>query len=615
MQYSQHFYDSFYRAMAAIPVSFVKVKSKTKPWITPVLLDLINKRWRAFREKDFILYNHYKKKVKMEIVKSKKIWSNKMCKSSKGFWSIVSNVRGKNVTKSSHHIISLFSNATDAVNSINVRFGQFFGSSTSFDKFPVIKCENVEICNETIVYNLLSRLETDKAMGSDMIPPVLLKLTAVELCRPLCHIFNLSFRHACIPQTWKIADVCPVPKTSPVKLDQLRPISLLPCVSKICEKVVINSYHSSLIKCLDVSQFAYKPKSSTVLALITIHDYILRFFDDPNVRGIRVIAFDMTHAFDSVPHNLLLQSLCNFRHEFSDSDMFLNWLNDYLCNRQQCVRLGNVRSRVLDVTSGVPQGSILGPYLFAIYMSSYQPVDSDVCVTKYADDVTLVVPVYKTDTSDSRTLMPEIENFKMWCRDHCMEINEKKTKIMNICFSRNPISPVSFFDNVTSLKVLGLIFNCKLNWSDQLSAICSKISKRLYILRVLKPLMSHDQLVFVFNQTIRAVFEYASPVFLNPGSSFDAKLFLLCKRAFRIIHGKDVASCDKCRMFDFIDRRKALSMRIFLNAIRDHNHAIHHLMPSFSKRSSRIILPPVNSDRRAKGFVFSCSEMYNKNIL
>ena len=463
------------------------------------------------------------------------------------------------------------------------------------------------------MYDLLSSLKTDKAMGSDMIPPALLKLTAAEICRPLCHIFNLSFRYGCIPQTWKIADVCPVPKTSPVKIDQLRPISLLPCVSKICEKIVMSFYHSSLVKCLDDSQFAYRPRSSTVMALITIHESILRLFDDPGVRGIRLIAFDMTRAFDSVPHNLLLQTLCDLRDSIPDSDLLLNWVNDYLCNRQQRVRLGNVRSQLIDVTSGVPQGSILGPILFSIFMSSYQPVDCNVSVTKYADDVTLVIPVFKTDVSDFCTLTPEIEHFKKWCSEHSMTINAKKTKIMNVCFSRNPLLTVPLFDNVSSLKVLGLIFNCKLNWSDHLSFICSKISKRLYILRILKSLMSHDQLVFVFNQTIRTVFEYASPVFLNPGSVFDTKLLLLCKRAFRIIHGKDIDSCDKCHMFDFIDRRKAMSLRIFSEAIHDTSHVIHHLMPNFSKRSERIILPSVSTDRRTKGFVFSCSLMYNES--
>ena len=133
---SQFLYEKLYHAMAVIPVSFVKFKPKTKPWITPVVLDLINKRWKAYRCKNYVLYNHYKEKVKREIVKSKKIWSSKMCKSSKGFWSLVNNVRGKNTSKSVHHLVSLFSNASEAAEAINTRFSQFFCKSEPFSRVP-----------------------------------------------------------------------------------------------------------------------------------------------------------------------------------------------------------------------------------------------------------------------------------------------------------------------------------------------------------------------------------------------------------------------------------------------------------------------------------------------
>ena len=104
-----YFYEQFYKAMSVIPVSFVKIKPQTKPWITPVVLDLINKRWRAYREKHFSLYAHYKDKVKKEIFKSKRLWSNRMCKTPRGLWSFVNDVRGLKTSKSMNQIVSLFS--------------------------------------------------------------------------------------------------------------------------------------------------------------------------------------------------------------------------------------------------------------------------------------------------------------------------------------------------------------------------------------------------------------------------------------------------------------------------------------------------------------------------
>ena len=451
-------------------------------------------------------------------------------------------------------------------------------------------------------------------MGSDMIPPVLLKMSAAELSSPLCYIFNYSFMHASVPRLWKIADICPLPKTSPVKIDQLRPISLLPCVSKILEKIVLNTYHSSLIECFDESQFAYKPNSSTVLALISLHDNMVKVFDDPLVRGFRVVAFDMSHAFDSVPHHLLLQRLYDFRDIIPNFVYFFNWLCDYLSNRLQRVRLGNVKSSTVHVSSGVPQGSILGPILFAIFISSYQPKSKDVHITKYADDVTLCVPVYKSDLSDLQRLQTEIEHFTQWCNQHCMIINQSKTKILNVCFGRLPLSLVPNFDNVMCLKILGLIFNYRLDWSDHLVCICSKVSRRLYILRVLKPFFSHDQLVFTFNQTIRSILDYASPVFLNAGSSFDVKLDRLCKRAFRIIHGRNVNLCTKCDLFGLAERRRILAMRIFSAARKESKHMLHNIIPRQSSRSSRLLLPKVNTKRRAQSFAFSCAKNYNATL-
>ena len=144
-------------------------------------------------------------------------------------------------------------------------------------------------------------------------------------------------------------------------------------------------------------------------------------------------------------------------------------------------------------------------------------------------------------------------------------------------------------------------------------ACCTKVSKRLYILRVLKPFFSHDQLVFTFNQTIRSILEYASPVFLNPGSAFDVKLHSLCKRAFRIIHGKKEL-CTECDMFDIVERRRTLAMRIFSAALYNATHTLHGIIPHPSNRSSRLILPTINTERRARSFAFSCAKLHNENI-
>ena len=543
----QLFYARVYEALSHIPVSFVKFTSKTKPWITPVVIDLINKRWSAYRENNLPLYFHYKQKVKDEIVKSKRIWSRRMCNSPKGVWSVVNDVRGKKVDNSTNDIVSLFSDCLSAAESINCSFSNFFVKSDDFLVLPV-NTSVQNICNESVIFNLLRTLKTDKACGSDGILPILLKESAEILSKPLCHIINLSFVKGIVPYVWKTADICPVPKTKPVSKDQLRPISLLPVMSKICEKAILNVYYVHLLRSYDEFQFAYRPQSSTVCALLSIHEKIIQLLDDVNVRAVRLITFDMSRAFDCIPFHLLLT--CISKLDLPNCNSFVNWLNSYLYGRTQRVKLGDTKSSLVSVTSGVPQGSVLGPIMFAIYLSSYKPCNDIVHVVKYADDVSLVIPIYKSQADDVSLTKHEVENFQLWCKNHQMSVNSKKSKIVNINFGRRP-TPVTLLpclENVSVIKILGLWFNDELTWTDHVNFLIKKVSQRLYVLRILKALLSHDELVLVFSSIVQSVLDYGSSVFLNCGAGLDTKLVTLCKRVFRIIHGYDVHHGENCSL-------------------------------------------------------------------
>jgi hypothetical protein len=608
-----YFYENFYSAMSVIPVSFVKFTNKTKPWVTPVLVHLINKRWTAYREKNFRLYNHYKYKVKKEIIKSKNIWSRKMCASAKGLWSVVNDARGKSERNSVNRILSLFSDPHEAAEYINASFSDIFVKSDSFLVCDV-KSQVSNLCDESFVMNLLSKMKTNKSSGSDDIPPILLKVCADIISSPLCSIFNLSFVKGAFPDKWKIADICPVPKTCPIDKTKLRPISLLPVISKIFEKTVVKRYHESMLLSFDFPQFAYRPESSTVCALIMIHDAVVRFLDDLSVCAVRIVTFDMSRAFDSIPHHLLLHRISLL--DLPCNSNFVNWLNSYLSERYQRVKLGNVRSSNVLVTSGVPQGSVMGPLLFALYFSTYKPCNSKVCIFKYADDITLVIPVVKDKHTDLSLFYDEYAHFQCWCKDHHMSINSSKTKVLNISFCKEPLLPLPNLDNVSVLKILGLYFNDKLTWSDHINFIVKKASQRLYILRILKRTntFSHDKLVLVFHALIQSLFDYASPVFLNPGAGLDARLLSLCKRAFYIIHGRDTLICKNCNIMDIFNRRRNLSLKLFNQAISSVSHVLHNLLPPLSSRSKRLILPFVRTSRRRDSFVISCALMYNDSL-
>ena len=135
------------------------------------------------------------------------------------------------------------------------------------------------------------------------------------------------------------------------------------------------------------------------------------------------------------------------------------------------------------------------------------------------------------------------------------------------------------------------------------------------MIRVLSRLLTHDQLVEVFNAILRSLFEYASPVFLNPGVNLETRLYRLCKRAYRIIHGSDDDyDCALCNILEITPRRTILSMRLFQKAMDDNTHILHDLIPSTSRRSKRLILPFVRTSRRVDGFIFSCSVRHNEQL-
>jgi hypothetical protein len=609
----RNFYDIFNAALSAIPVSFIKFTPKTKAWITPVIISLINKRWSAYKAGNFSVYNHFKKKVKCEILKSKKLWCQRLCKTSQGFWSVVRDTSGK-VDRSVNELVALFPDAATAAESINSDFSMTFTPSDSFPAFQPRDNRNphVDICCESLVRDLLLKLKTDKACGIDGILPFFLKHCADVISHPICYIFNLSFNAGIFPDIWKIADVCPIPKRRPVKRDQLRPISLLPIISKTYEKAVLHKYRVPLLQHYDECQFAYRPQSSTTCALVTIHETILNLLEDVNVGAVRIITFDMSRAFDRIPHFLLLSCIANL--DLPNRDLFVNWLNSYLSNRQQRVRLGNLCSSLVKVTSGVPQGSILGPILFALYFSSYKPVDDRAHAVKYADDISLILPAFKEYFDDMSLVRKEISHFENWCDTNGMLINFSKTKILNVNFRCTPMLPVQNFENCTVLNILGLLFNDKLNWSSHFNSISKKISSRLYVLRVLKPVMSHNQLVLALNAIVLPLLDYASPVYLNCSNFLNSKLVALCKRAFRIIHGYDVKTCDNCNFLEVLERRKTLSLKLFEKALFSPNHMLHHLLPPFSHRSKRLILPFARTKRKTDGFVFGCSVLYNEKL-
>ena len=226
-------------------------------------------------------------------------------------------------------------------------------------------------------------------IGSDNLSARLLHFSSDVIAAPLTHLFAMSISTCSVPAKWKSANVAPLPKCRNPSLDDFRPVSLLPISSKLLEQLVLDSVKTELVSLYGDNQYGFRPGSSALNAHIAIHDCITRYLDSPSCDGVAMIALDLSKAFDRLSHKSILSTLSqgNLPHRF------LLWIQDFLSECTQKVTFqGTVSSNEVRVTSGVPQGSVLAPYLFAASVGSLKPVFPQTVLVKYADDLTLLIP-------------------------------------------------------------------------------------------------------------------------------------------------------------------------------------------------------------------------------
>ena len=295
----------------------------------------------------------------------------------KRFWfyikSTTSDRPSPNFLRDGHKLVT---DIQDGANILNKFFSSVFNpastASPTLSALPFSgvgeKLDSIELTASEVREVLLS-LDPNKASGPDNIPGSLLKNTAAEIAPSLCKIFNLSLSHGVVPVLWKRANVTPVfKKDDPTLAENYRPISLLCIVSKVLKRCVFNHCYPHFAPLLYNLQHGFLRGKSTVTQLLEVYHDILDMV--AGGQEIDVIHLDLSKAFDKVPHDLLLTKL----HRHGISGTALQWFEGYLSNRQQRVILEGTFSDWLPVTSGVSQGSILGPLLFLVFaneMPSY----------------------------------------------------------------------------------------------------------------------------------------------------------------------------------------------------------------------------------------------------
>ena len=369
-------------------------------------------------------------------------------------------------------------------------FNQYFHSvfSTSdyvlpsIDKLPTppqqihtLEVQPHDVCS------VIDSLRINKSYGCDDISPDLIKLCAEPLLSVLTQLFSQCLVHSSIPNTWKIHKIIPIYKKGDrSQVTNYRPISLLCTTSIILEKIIYRKILDHIRTHISARQFGFLANRSCLLNLLESYSKVSSSLD--RLSTTHAIYLDFSKAFDTIPHHELLFKLWRF----GITGTLWLWFRTYLIDRQHFVQINNTKSNHLTVVSGVPQGSVLGPLLFLIYINDLPDVIQYSEVHLFADDTKLILDVLDFCP---RMLQEDLQAMYDWCQEWKLQLNPDKCQM--ICFTNrhSDCNSSQYLINnqtvqeSTSIRDLGIAIDKSFTFENHYKTICAKAYKTLHLIR------------------------------------------------------------------------------------------------------------------------------------
>ena len=453
----------------------------------------------------------------------------------------------------------------------------------------------------------LRNLKPNKSPGTDEIHPYLLRECASTLAKPLSILFNMSIKLGKLPSEWKQAEIRPIYKKKGSKSDpsNYRPVSLTSITCKIFEKVIKKSLCNHLINnnLLSPHQFGFIPgRNTNSQLLVTIKEWQKSL--DHSV-PTDVAYLDFRKAFDAVPHNRLLLKL----NKYGIKGNLLLWIENFLSGRTQYVKINNAKSISREVTSGVPQGSVLGPMLF-IYFINDLPEVSNVTTKIYADDTKAYSEIKNED--DRIKLQNSIDALFRWTQDWQLHFNESKCKILHIG-ENNPKYTYYIgegtnrreIDTTVVEKDLGVLVDNNLNFEDHIDYIIKRASsKKAQILRNFT-YRSKKVLVPLFKSLVRPILEYVNSVW---DSSLRSQINLI-----EAVQRKYTKHILEVRKLSYEERLKILDLpSLEYRRFRGDLIQVYKIVHKHYDRTSVNSLFRFNNSSRLRGHSFKLTKFITK---
>jgi Reverse transcriptase (RNA-dependent DNA polymerase) len=633
------------------PHKTVRIKHAPAPWMTTDIRRQINDRDSARRRHvrtknndDYEKYRILRNKTKQAIRNEKIKYTHNLFKTSKSpstLWSAVRSL-GIGKQKESSPIASI------SAESLN---GHFTSIATVTDParinntinhYKSLPRPNHETFHFSNVYPKdiikAARNIKTKAKGPDNISITLIMKCINIILPSLLHIFNVSLQTGVFPSQWQMAHVKPIPKLStPASCNDFRPISLLCALSKILEKIVHDQLCDYLTthNVLSPYQSGFRKGHSTTTALIKVTDDI-RFAMDRKELTLLTL-FDFSKAFDCVHHELLLAKLSNS----GVSDPALQWFSSYLSNRSQQVVYDNSVSSWVTVNIGVPQGSVLGPLMFSIYINDISASFSHSQHHMYADDLQMYIHFQSKDALNAiNSTNNDISNLHSYAMDHNLTLNVSKTQLILIAYKRllsnldTALLPPITINNTAipyqkAVNNLGIVMDETLSWTPQTNKLTRKVVSSMHQLKRNCPFLPHSLRKVLIQALIFPIIDYASVVYNDLSVTLNIKLQRVQNACVRFI--ADVRRDEhitphyvKLKFLKLADRRTLSIIMLISKIIKSQRPP--YLFSSFTRmetihsRTNRhtantIQIPKHRTVKCNKSFIITATRLWNKHLL